>query len=250
MRSPLRSESFGATVGTRPSDTSSPSLGHVQVGHSWDFQVRSWSAFCVSAVLYHVGLWGLGKGMEFSIAGGFFLYMGVGVIMEEKTTGLRVRGFLGWSWAMLWTLLWGMPMLDGVLKKNQFVNDLSQGLGEDEGAAWQVREVSTLTRGIENMKKYKAKTVLNYVERIYVAQVEVTVWFDSEKRTHAQVNLERKRQLRPDTVDEPLFAPDGINHTHVAKKLTGSGVEPPARTTSLWMSAPLDKACEYNSGCG
>jgi hypothetical protein len=26
------------------------------------------------------------------------------------------------------------------------------------------------------MKKYKAKTVLNYVERIYVAQVEVTVW--------------------------------------------------------------------------
>jgi hypothetical protein len=49
-------------------------------------------------VLYHVGLWGLGKGMEFSIAGGFFLYMGVGVVMEEvfkKTTGLRVRGFLG-----------------------------------------------------------------------------------------------------------------------------------------------------------
>ncbi|KAH9955452.1 hypothetical protein BGW80DRAFT_1394174, partial [Lactifluus volemus] len=57
-----------------------------------------------------VGAW---EGYGIQHRWGFFLYMGVGVIMEEKTTGLRVRGFLGWSWAMLWTLLWGMPMLDG-----------------------------------------------------------------------------------------------------------------------------------------
>jgi hypothetical protein len=82
-------------------------------------------AFGVSAVLHHVGLWGLGNGMEFSTAGGFFLFMGLGVVMEEvfkKTTGLRVRGLLGWSWTMLWTLLWGTLMLDGWARHGMFVN--------------------------------------------------------------------------------------------------------------------------------
>ncbi|KAH9970557.1 hypothetical protein BGW80DRAFT_1446904 [Lactifluus volemus] len=42
----------------------------------------------------------IGKGMEFSTAGGFFLYTGLGVVMKEvfkKTTGLRVPGFLAYD---------------------------------------------------------------------------------------------------------------------------------------------------------
>ena len=73
-------------------------------------------AFAVSAVLHHIALWAVGNGTEFVTAGGFFLLMGVGVIMESaftKATGLRVRGWLGWSWTMMWTTLWGAFMLDG-----------------------------------------------------------------------------------------------------------------------------------------
>jgi len=73
-------------------------------------------AFAMSALIHHVGMWGVGYGTEFSTTGGFFLLMGVGVIMEDtfkRTTGLPVRGWLGWLWTMLWTTLWGIFMLDG-----------------------------------------------------------------------------------------------------------------------------------------
>ncbi|KAH9041484.1 hypothetical protein EDB83DRAFT_2641863 [Lactarius deliciosus] len=49
-------------------------------------------AFGVSAVLHHVGVWGLGWGTEFSGAGGFFVLMGVGAGLErvwQRTTGMR-----------------------------------------------------------------------------------------------------------------------------------------------------------------
>ena len=73
-------------------------------------------AFALSAILHHIGLWGSGNGTEFITAGGFFLLMGIGVIIEggfRSVTGLRVQGWLGWSWTMLWTTLWGTFIIDG-----------------------------------------------------------------------------------------------------------------------------------------
>jgi hypothetical protein len=82
-------------------------------------------AFAVSAVLHHIAVWGLGNGVEFSTAGGFFLLMGLGANMEvvfEKATGIRVRGFPGWLWTMSWTLLWGTLMLDGWVRHGMLAN--------------------------------------------------------------------------------------------------------------------------------
>ena len=73
-------------------------------------------AFAISAAIHHVAVWGAGNGSEFSTAGGFFLLMGLGVVMEvgfKKATGMRVQGFSGWLWTMSWTLVWGTLMLDG-----------------------------------------------------------------------------------------------------------------------------------------
>ena len=73
-------------------------------------------AFGVSAVMHHIGFWGLGRGSEFSSAGGFFLLMGVGAALEglwQRTTGMKVQGVWGWLWTIGWTLLWGTFMLDG-----------------------------------------------------------------------------------------------------------------------------------------
>ncbi|KAI0291690.1 hypothetical protein BC826DRAFT_1105826 [Russula brevipes] len=83
-------------------------------------------AFAVSAFIHHVCLWGLGNGSEFVTAGGFFLLMGVGAVLEgafKKVTGLRVRGWIGWLWTMAWTTMWGMFMIDGWARHGMFAND-------------------------------------------------------------------------------------------------------------------------------
>jgi hypothetical protein len=80
-------------------------------------------AFAVSAILHHIGFWGAGKGTEFVTGGGFFLLMGVGTIIEwgfKRVTGLQVRGWLGWSWTMLWTTLFGTFMFDGWARHGAF----------------------------------------------------------------------------------------------------------------------------------
>lgn len=72
-------------------------------------------AFFWSAVLHDFGMWGLGRGTEFRSVGGFFLMMGVGVILEalfKKLTGLRVRGWAGWAWTMCWLAGWANLLID------------------------------------------------------------------------------------------------------------------------------------------
>ena len=83
-------------------------------------------AFAVSAVFHHAAVWALGNGTEFSTAGGFFLLMGLGASMEvafKKITGMRVQGFSGWLWTMLWVLVWGTLMLDGWARHGMLAYD-------------------------------------------------------------------------------------------------------------------------------
>ncbi|KAI9450760.1 hypothetical protein F5148DRAFT_574321 [Russula earlei] len=92
-------------------------------------------AFAVSAVIHHLGLWGLGRGMEFHTVGGFFLLMGFGAALEhafERLTGRRVCGIWGWAWTTAWILGWGTLMVDawarrGVLACDFFPNGLRPG---------------------------------------------------------------------------------------------------------------------------
>jgi hypothetical protein len=72
-------------------------------------------AFVVSGLMHTVGFWAAGCVMELGYQFGFYLLMGVGVILEsgfERATGSRVRGFFGWLWTMGWMLLWGSHFFD------------------------------------------------------------------------------------------------------------------------------------------
>ncbi|KAH9168369.1 hypothetical protein EDB89DRAFT_2245211 [Lactarius sanguifluus] len=92
-------------------------------------------AFAVSAVLHHFAMWGIGYGSEFSTVGGFFLLMGVGVVIEvafKNVTGLRIGGLLGWLWTMLWVPVWGIFLIDvwarhGMLASENFPTGLRPG---------------------------------------------------------------------------------------------------------------------------
>ena len=71
--------------------------------------------FAVSGVMHDLGMWGVGRGTEFSTVGGFFLLMGVGATLEygfKQATGRRVGGLWGWVWTMVWIISWGTLMID------------------------------------------------------------------------------------------------------------------------------------------
>jgi hypothetical protein len=83
-------------------------------------------AFGVSAVIHDLGMWGLGRGTEFRTVGGFFVLMGVGVILEhafEGMTGRRVGGFRGWVWTMVWTLGWCTLTVDAWARRGMAATD-------------------------------------------------------------------------------------------------------------------------------
>ncbi|KAF8260329.1 hypothetical protein EI94DRAFT_1748955 [Lactarius quietus] len=86
-------------------------------------------AFGVSAMLHYIGLWGLGRGTEFS-SSSFFLLMGVGAALEHVwwlATGKRVCGLWGWAWTMMWTLSWGTFLLDGWARHGMIACDFFPG---------------------------------------------------------------------------------------------------------------------------
>ena len=83
-------------------------------------------AFAVSGVLHDLGMWGLGRGTEFSTVGGFFLLMGVGSALEhgfKEVTGRRVGGLCGWAWTMVWTIGWGTLLIDAWARRGMIATD-------------------------------------------------------------------------------------------------------------------------------
>ncbi|KDR68852.1 hypothetical protein GALMADRAFT_78019, partial [Galerina marginata CBS 339.88] len=76
--------------------------------------------FFSSGLLHCFGLWGMGRGTDFSRVAGFFIMMGVGILAEHAyraLTGRRVGGVSGWIWSALWLLLWGNRVVDAYLTR-------------------------------------------------------------------------------------------------------------------------------------
>jgi len=71
--------------------------------------------FSVSAILHYFGLWGLGRGTEFSGVGSYFLIQGLGVTLEhlwKSFTGRRMKGLVGRVWTFVWAIGMGQGFLD------------------------------------------------------------------------------------------------------------------------------------------
>jgi len=72
-------------------------------------------AFSASATFHYFGLWGLGRGTEFSGVGGYFLIQSLGVTLEhlwKSFTGRRVGGLMGRVWTFVWAVGMGQDFLD------------------------------------------------------------------------------------------------------------------------------------------
>lgn len=77
-------------------------------------------AFFISGVLHDFGLWGMGRGAEFSTVGGYFLLQSLGILLEhtwKHFTGVRVGGILGRVWTHCWVVLWGSLIIDAWCRK-------------------------------------------------------------------------------------------------------------------------------------
>ncbi|KAI0285748.1 hypothetical protein BC826DRAFT_918498 [Russula brevipes] len=83
-------------------------------------------AYVVSAIMHVWGLWGLGRGTEFTHTGGFFIMVGLASILErlwKLRTGKPVRGVPGTLWAGVWQLIWGSGMVDAWARRGMIAND-------------------------------------------------------------------------------------------------------------------------------
>ena len=82
---------------------------------------RVFGTFLVSGLVHDIGI--VKKGADPLRITMFFLMMGVGVALEglwTKRTGLKVGGIIGWLWTVLWMLLWGNILVDGVYRRGLF----------------------------------------------------------------------------------------------------------------------------------
>lgn len=77
-------------------------------------------AFLISGILHDFGLWGMGRGAEFSTVGGYFLVQAFGIILEHTWrhfTGVRVGGIMGRIWTICWVVMWGQVIIDAWCRK-------------------------------------------------------------------------------------------------------------------------------------
>ncbi|KAH7912043.1 membrane bound O-acyl transferase family-domain-containing protein [Hygrophoropsis aurantiaca] len=75
-------------------------------------------AFALSGIMHDFGLRAANRGSDFCSVGGFFLMMGVGVILERLwvgMTGRKVCGIFGWLWTVSWVTGWGNMLVDAWL---------------------------------------------------------------------------------------------------------------------------------------
>jgi len=80
-------------------------------------------AFLVSGVLHDWGMWGMGKGTEFSSVGGYFLMNGVGIILEamwKKATGYKIGGWRGQLWTVSWATCWASILVDAWARRGLY----------------------------------------------------------------------------------------------------------------------------------
>ncbi|KAI0294026.1 hypothetical protein B0F90DRAFT_1811747 [Multifurca ochricompacta] len=83
-------------------------------------------AYVVTAIMHVLGLWGLGRGTEFTHTGGFFIMIGLASVFERQWklwTGKPVTGLSGTVWAMVWQLIWGSGMVDSWARRGMVAND-------------------------------------------------------------------------------------------------------------------------------
>lgn len=72
-------------------------------------------AFLLSGIVHDWGMWAMGRGSNFQTAGGFFLLMGLGCVLENlfaRVLGTKVQGWWGWLWTMVWVVGWGNLLVD------------------------------------------------------------------------------------------------------------------------------------------
>ncbi|KAF8486170.1 membrane bound O-acyl transferase family-domain-containing protein [Russula ochroleuca] len=85
-------------------------------------------AFFVSGIMHDFGVWGSGLGTELSSVTLFFVMMGVGCVLEgiwKEKTGSKVRGPLGWFWAMAWMFFWGSWIVDAWARRGLIISKMS-----------------------------------------------------------------------------------------------------------------------------
>ena len=85
-------------------------------------------AFFVSGIMHDFGVWGSGLGTELSSVTLFFVMMGVGCVLEgiwKEKTGTKVRGPLGWFWAMAWMFFWGSWIVDAWARRGLIISKMS-----------------------------------------------------------------------------------------------------------------------------
>ena len=76
--------------------------------------------FLTSGLLHDLGMWGMGRGMEFWSVSGFFLMMGIGVLVEgmwKSISGEKTRGWVGWTWTMFWVIGWSHILADAWFRR-------------------------------------------------------------------------------------------------------------------------------------
>lgn len=85
-------------------------------------------AFFVSGLMHDMGVWGAGMGTDLGAITLFFTMMGVGCAIEglfKQYTGIKVRGPVGWAWAMVWMFFWGSWIVDAWARRGLIISHMS-----------------------------------------------------------------------------------------------------------------------------